>query len=188
MFAQVDPRGDRSSGGLGIGLALVKALVEMHGGTVTGESAGLGQGSTFRVRLPTVVEPSAAPRPASGAASNVAPGRKVLVVDDNVDAAKSMSMMLRLLGNETRTAHDGLQAVATTREFQPDVILMDLGMPRVDGFEATRRIRTFDPRVRIIALTGWGQEQDREKSRSAGCDGHLVKPVELPELRQVLQR
>jgi PAS domain S-box-containing protein len=187
MFAQVDRTDDRSSGGLGIGLALVKALVEMHDGTVTAESAGLGHGSTFKVRLQTIAEPDAPAEPAPSDTTDPALRRRVLVVDDNVDAANSMSMMLRLLGHEARTAHDGLQAIEVTREFQPDVILMDLGMPRLNGYEAARQIREFDSNVRIVALTGWGQEPQRERSRTAGCDGHLIKPIDLAALRRILQ-
>ena len=187
MFSQVDRSIERSTGGLGIGLALVKGLVEMHGGTVTVFSAGPGQGSTFTVRLPLAADdaetdPPAEEAPAAGSR------RRILVVDDNHDAAQSMAMMLQLLGNDVRTAHDGVSAVAAAERFRPDVILMDLGMPRLNGLDATRRIREqpWGTRVTIIALTGWGQDVDRKQSRLAGCDGHLVKPVHLPDLEKLL--
>ncbi|HEY2158860.1 MAG TPA: PAS domain-containing protein, partial [Isosphaeraceae bacterium] len=190
MFSQVDRSIERSTGGLGIGLALVKSLVEMHGGTVSAESGGDGKGSTFAVRLPKLEAPSKIPgglpiapdRPAAGA------GRRILVVDDNGDSALSMARLLRFRGNEARTAHDGMEALEAAEEFRPEVILMDVGMPRLNGFEATRRIREqpWGRSMIIIALTGWGQVGDRERSREAGCDGHLVKPVDLAELESLL--
>jgi PAS domain S-box-containing protein len=189
MFSQVDRSIERATGGLGIGLALVKGLVEMHGGTVTAASPGPGQGSTFTVTLPL---PERATAPESAAAEDAGqsarPRRRILVVDDNRDGAESMAMMLRLLGNEVLTAHDGLEAVEEAEWFRPEVILMDVGMPRLNGYEATRRIREqlWGQTVAIIALTGWGQEGDRERSREAGCNGHLVKPVNLPELEKLL--
>jgi signal transduction histidine kinase/ActR/RegA family two-component response regulator len=186
MFSQVDRSVERATGGLGIGLALVKGLVEMHGGTVAAASAGENQGSTFTVTLP------AAPAgPAAGDAEDsaaVGPGRRILVVDDNRDGAESMADMLGVLGNEVRTAHDGLEGVAAAEAFRPEVILMDVGMPRLNGLDATRRIRgePWGESITIIALTGWGHENDRERSREAGCDGHLVKPVNLPDLEKLL--
>lgn len=190
MFAQVDRSLERGSEGLGIGLALVKALVELHGGTVTAESPGPGQGSTVTVRLPVLREASAsgASPMASSTPSKAGHERRLLVVDDNRDAATSMAMMLRLVGYDVRTASDGLKAVATAESFQPQVILMDLGMPNLSGYEATRRIREQPDgqAVTIIALTGWGQESDRIRSREAGCDGHLVKPVALADLEKLL--
>jgi PAS domain S-box-containing protein len=190
MFSQVDRTFERSSGGLGIGLALVKGLVEMHGGTVTAASAGPGRGSTFTVTLPTAggnpAPAPATPEPADAAAR---PARRVLVVDDNRDGAESMADMLRLLGDEVRTAHDGVEAVAAAGAFRPGVILMDVGMPRLNGLDATRHIREqpWGKGIVIIALTGWGQETDRTQSREAGCDGHLVKPVSLTDLEKVLK-
>ncbi len=187
MFSQVDRSIERSTGGLGIGLALVKGLVEMHGGTVTAASGGSGLGSTFTVTLPTVTNRPGVQLPADGG-PHTRPVYRILVVDDNRDGAESLSEMLRLLGHEVATAHDGLEAVEVAGEFGPELILMDIGMPRLNGLEATRRIREqpWGKAMTVVALTGWGQENDREKSRAAGCDGHLVKPVNLPDLERVL--
>lgn len=192
MFSQGDRFIERSTGGLGIGLALVKGLVEMHGGTVEAASPGQGKGSTFTVRLPVLQDRAASAReepavdwPDSAAGSK----RRILVVDDSPDSASSMAMMLKLLGNETRTARDGIEAVAVAEQFRPRVILMDIGMPRLDGYAATRRIREqpWGREMAVIALTGWGQEVDRLKSREAGCDGHLVKPINWPDLEKLLR-
>jgi signal transduction histidine kinase len=187
MFSQVDRNMERGTGGLGIGLALVKGLVEMHGGTVTANSEGAGKGSTFTVRLP-LAEAKPTPRAATADNGQHGPGRRVLVVDDNRDGANSLAMMLRLLGDEVRTAHDGIEAVEVAGHFRPEVILMDVGMPRLNGLDATRRIREqpWGKTITIIALTGWGQDRDREQSCAAGCDGHLVKPVNLPDLEKLL--
>jgi PAS domain S-box-containing protein len=188
MFSQVDRNIERSKGGLGIGLALVKGLVEMHGGTVAADSVE-GKGSTFTVRLP-ISEPIATSGP-TATEGDVAYGsrRRMLVVDDNRDGADSMAIMLRLLGNEVATAHDGLEAVAAAGAFRPEVILMDIGLPRLNGLDATHQIREqpWGREIKIIALTGWGQENDREQSRKAGCDGHLVKPVDLTDLEKLLE-
>jgi CheY-like chemotaxis protein/two-component sensor histidine kinase len=190
MFSQVDRSIERSTGGLGIGLALVKGLVEMHGGSVTVESPGLGQGSTFTVRLPALEERAQAAPETQGDEGPRAdrPKRRILVVDDNRDSAISMAMMLKLTGNEVRTAHDGIEAVEVAAEFRPQVILMDVGMPRLNGYEATHRIRQqpWGRPVTIIALTGWGQEGDKLHSQAAGCNAHLVKPVNLPDLERLL--
>jgi PAS domain S-box-containing protein len=189
MFAQVGRSMERSAGGLGIGLALVKALVEMHGGTVHAASPGAGRGSTFTVRLPALRQPAAVnetlgpepPRP-------TAPRRRMLVVDDIRDSAESLALMLGLTGAEVMTAHDGLEAVALAERFRPEVVLMDVGMPRLNGYEATRQMRAqpWGKNLIIIALTGWGQEADRVQSKQAGCNGHLVKPVTLADLEKLL--
>jgi PAS domain S-box-containing protein len=190
IFSQIDRSVERSSGGLGIGLALVKGLVEMHGGTVSAHSQGLGQGATFTVRLPLLEGSSERDAVVQSPASLLREKSRVrfLVVDDNRDSATSMAMMLKLIGHEVRTANDGLEAVTAAEQFRPQVILMDVGMPKLNGYEATRRIReqAWGKSIRIVALTGWGKEDDRANSKDAGCDGHLVKPVSLPELERVL--
>jgi CheY-like chemotaxis protein/two-component sensor histidine kinase len=190
MFSQVDSGREHSSGGLGIGLALVKGLVEMHGGSVAAASDGPGRGSTFTVRLPVLVDAGEGPGGASPERSEPRSSdrRRFLVVDDNRDAADSMALILKLRGSAVVTAHDGLEAVEAAARFRPQVILMDVGMPGLDGYEATRRIReqAWEPPPTIIALTGWGQEGDRALSRAAGCDGHMVKPVDLAELERLL--
>jgi CheY-like chemotaxis protein/two-component sensor histidine kinase len=190
MFAQADRSIERSTGGLGIGLALVKGLTEMHGGFVTAKSDGLGKGSTFTVRLPALL-PGAeqeSARPGQEVATVAGSGRRILVVDDNRDAALSLARLLKLLGHDVHTAHDGIQAFDSAKELKPDVILMDVGMPGESGYGATRRIREqpWGTRTKIIALTGWGQADDRIRSSEAGCNAHLVKPVSLPELEKFL--
>jgi signal transduction histidine kinase/ActR/RegA family two-component response regulator len=189
IFSQVDRSIERSTGGLGIGLALVKGMVEMHGGTVEAASDGNGKGSTFTVRLPALeADAEARETPPGQATRLVGSKRRVLVVDDNWDSATSMAMMLELLGYEVHTAHDGVEAVDAAGQFRPQVVLMDVGMPRLNGLDATRRIREqpWGEGMVIIALTGWGQEVDRARSKEAGCDGHLVKPVNLPDLERLL--
>ena len=189
MFSQVDRDIERATGGLGIGLALVKGLVEMHAGTVSATSEGEGKGSTFTVTLP-VVATSSERSPAPTANGRVGGGRRILVVDDSRDGANTLARMLRLMGNEVRTANDGLEGVEAAGEFLPDVVLMDVGMPLLNGLDATRRIREqrWGREMTIIALTGWGQDGDKERSRAAGCDGHLVKPVDIDELDRLLSR
>ena len=191
MFSQAGAALERSRGGLGIGLALVRGLVEMHGGHVSAWSEGLDRGSTFTVRLPLAPRQPAG----SGAAALQAPvpharSGRVLVADDNEDAAASLARVLTLLGNEVRTARDGLEAIAMAETFHPEIVLMDVAMPRMNGYEATRRLRAQPggDALIIVALTGWGLDADRERSREAGCDGHLVKPVSLLEMEAMLDQ
>jgi CheY-like chemotaxis protein len=187
MFTQVDQNLERSQGGLGIGLSIVKRLVEMHGGSVEAHSDGHQQGSEFLVRLPVVltVGPSrdAADRDSGGASTC-----RVLVVDDNVDAAVSLTIMLRLMGHESQTAHDGHEALEKAASFRPRLVLLDLGMPRLNGYDTARHIRQapWGKQMVLVALTGWGQEEDRRKSREAGFDAHLVKPIDPGTLEQLL--
>ncbi|MEJ7594746.1 MAG: ATP-binding protein [Planctomycetaceae bacterium] len=189
MFSQVDRNMERAQGGLGIGLTLVRRLVEMHEGTVEAHSEGAGRGSEFVVRLPLLKELS---QPSSVSASDqgatAGPKRKILVVDDNHDSAMSLGMMLKLMGNEIQTAHDGLAAVEAANQFRPDMILLDIGLPKLNGYDACRRIReqSWSEGTVIVALTGWGQDDDRRRSREAGFNHHLVKPVEINALQQLL--
>jgi PAS domain S-box-containing protein len=187
MFAQIRSHQVRADGGLGIGLALVRNLVELHEGTVVAHSEGPGAGSRFVVRLP-LVEPAVVAVGAEDRQTAQAHGRRILVVDDNEDAALSLAAIFRERGNEVRTVFDGEQALRAAAEFLPEMIFMDLGMPRMDGIEATRRIRAQAPASRpvIVAVTGWGQETDRQRTRTAGFDEHLVKPVSAESLDRVL--
>jgi PAS domain S-box-containing protein len=187
MFTQIGPPLDRTQGGLGIGLALVRRMVELHGGRVAARSEGLGRGCSFEVRLPAPAV--ALPKPAPPAAKPEAtPSHRVLVVDDNVDAATSLALLLRLQGSETDTAYDGDEAVSVAAERRPDVVLLDIGLPRRNGYDVCRAIRAepWGRKITMIALTGWGQEQDRQRSAAAGFDHHLVKPVDPAALTRLL--
>ena len=185
LFVQSARTLDRSQGGLGIGLSVVKRLVEMHGGRVAAASEGVGRGSTFEIRLPLL---EAADYPAAEVQRPATRPSRILVVDDNQDAADSLAMMLALDGHEVRQTYAGAPALACLREFRPDVILLDIGLPGMDGYEVARRIRQQPDgaSVRLIALTGYGQESDKSRTRAAGFDEHLVKPVELRNLHQAL--
>lgn len=188
MFAQVDSAQDSTNQGLGVGLALAKSLVEMHGGQISVTSEGLGHGSEFTVRLP-IAEP--APKTEVEILQPETPtssGHKVLIVDDNADAASTLCMLIDMLGNTATTANSGERAIALAEEFHPQVIFMDLGMPGMDGFAAARRIREqpWGKNILIVALSGWGQDEDKRKSEEAGFDHHLVKPAELGELKKIL--
>jgi PAS domain S-box-containing protein len=186
-FAQAAPAMGRSQGGLGIGLALVRRLVELHGGTVTAHSDGPGRGSTFTVRLPEAAAPAAAVEsPDEGWGRRGSPCR-VVVADDNRDAADSLALLLRFLGHEVRTAGDGQEAVEVAEAFRPDVVLLDIGMPRLNGYEACRLIRSrpWGRGVLLVALTGWGQEEDRRRATEAGFDRHFTKPVDPAALGEL---
>jgi PAS domain S-box-containing protein len=188
MFAQVDTSLERSRDGLGIGLTLVKTLVEVHGGTVEAQSEGLGRGSEFTVRLPIL---SDALRPLSPpAASKVMPAvrRRILIVDDSEDGAESLAMLLQLGGHETHKAHDGRAAIEAAERLRPDAVLLDIGLPIMNGYEVCSHIRKqpWGKDLLLVALTGWGQEEDRHRSREAGFDAHIVKPVDHDLLMKLL--
>jgi PAS domain S-box-containing protein len=194
MFTQVDRTLDRSQAGLGIGLSLVKALVEMHEGVVEARSDGLGKGSEFVVRLPASVEKLVQAMQSASTQQKREAKYRILVVDDNRDTAGSLAMILQMMGNDTRTAYDGEEAVAAASEFQPDVILLDLDLPKLNGYEVCRRIRKQPggKELVIIAQTGYGQAEDRRRTHEAGFDYHIVKPLDpdalmdlLAELQQV---
>lgn len=189
MFTQLDRTLERTQGGLGIGLSLVKRLVEMHHGRVTAYSAGLGTGCTFTVQIPIQLpaESSTPARPA-GAAEIFRTRRKILVADDNRDSAKTLATLLKLYGHEVHTAHDGEEALSAAEALRPEVILLDIGMPKMNGYDVCRRIREFPWGQKIVmaALTGWGQDEDRRQSQSAGFNEHFVKPVDLMELQRLI--
>jgi signal transduction histidine kinase/ActR/RegA family two-component response regulator len=189
MFTQVGRGLDRSQGGLGIGLALVRRLVELHDGGVTAESAGVGRGSTFTVRL-ALANRSAAGLPPVIPVSEAHPAAqlRVLVVDDNVDAAESLAALLDLAGHATRVAHDGDQALRTAHEFRPEVVFLDIGMPGKDGYEVAKALRGTPETAQavLVALTGWGAKDDRARSRSAGFDHHLTKPAGIAAVEGLL--
>jgi signal transduction histidine kinase len=189
MFTQADKSLNRSQGGLGIGLSLVRRLVELHGGSIEAHSEGAGKGSEFVVRLPGSTSPVAPYSPKRTEGAHRSNGKlRVLVADDNRDAAEMLAMLLRMTGHEVHTVHDGDQAVAAANALQPKVILLDIGMPKLDGYSACRQIRSepWGKTPIMVALTGWGQEEDRRHSAEAGFDHHLVKPVELDDLQALL--
>jgi CheY-like chemotaxis protein len=185
LFVQSNRTLDRSQGGLGIGLAVVKRLIEMHGGRVTAKSEGLGQGSCFEICLPLIAAPAAPAPPLQKAG---APARRILVVDDNVDAAHSLAQVLQLDGHESEPVYGAVEALERAQSFRPDVILLDIGLPQMDGYEVARRLRQLDgfADIRLIALTGYGQHEDRQRSLAAGFDAHLAKPVDFAALEREL--
>jgi CheY-like chemotaxis protein len=190
LFTQIRDNTDRSRGGLGIGLALVKQLVEMHGGAIAAESAGPGKGSAFRLRLPLAESTQATPGAGEPPSPILQQGDtlKILVVDDNFDVAQTVGWMLETIGHEYRLVHEGKLAVQTAKEYRPDAILLDINMPGMDGYAVCRALREqtlFDETV-IIAQTGWGQTQDRTGDGESGFDHHLVKPVNMDRLEQLL--
>jgi PAS domain S-box-containing protein len=187
LFTRADTSLERPQSGLGIGLTIVKRLVEMHGGSIEAVSAGKDRGSEFVVRLPRLKDCPATEVADKGPAKP-ATSMRVLVVDDNRDSAETMAMLLASLGHETRIAYDGHEAIAAAEAFRPDMITLDIGMPVMNGYEACRRIRmmAWGREILIIAVTGWGQVQDRERSREAGFDGHLTKPMDISALQQLV--
>jgi PAS domain S-box-containing protein len=183
LFVQSERSLDRAQGGLGIGLSVVKRLIEMHGGSVAARSPGAGQGSSFEMRLPLI----AAPREIHMEEQELsAAGRRILIVDDNSDAADSLALLLRLNGHNTQSVYAPEDALNRTLQFRPQIVLLDIGLPGIDGYEVARRIRARDGAVKLIALTGYGQRDDIERARAAGFDAHLIKPVDLVALDRLL--
>ncbi|HEX3844801.1 MAG TPA: PAS domain S-box protein [Steroidobacteraceae bacterium] len=187
-FAQLDRSYERADSGLGIGLMLAKKLVELHDGRIEARSAGRGKGTEFLIHLPATAaapaqRPSTPPRHSDAMISC-----RVLIADDNHDAAVSLSMLLQAMGHDTRVVHDGIEALEEAEIFQPDIVLLDIGMPRLDGYETARRLasRPWAAATQIVAVTGWGQESDRQRAKEAGFHRHLVKPVDLDALREVM--
>jgi signal transduction histidine kinase len=190
MFSQVHATQDRSDGGLGIGLALAKGLVELHGGKIEAKSGGLGRGSEFTVRLPIGILGIASDAKLSSRPGELASiSRRVLIADDNQDSAESLAMLLRIEGHEVVVAHDGQEALAAIAQFNPEFALLDIGMPRLNGYEVALKIREADPAlsVKLIAVTGWGQHSDKARARFSGFDHHFTKPVEPERLMELLR-
>ena len=197
MFTQLRSETSRSQSGLGIGLALVRKLLEMHGGTVTASSEGVGLGSEFLITLPVIPDETASMSAAgqakvngTGASTAARVRRRILVADDNSDALESLATLLELGGHEVFSASNGALALESAERHLPDVALLDIGMPKLDGYEVARRIRAqpWGRRITLVALTGWGQESDRRRSGEAGFDSHLVKPLDLDKLTELLGR
>jgi signal transduction histidine kinase len=188
MFSQVDGKAGRSEGGLGIGLALVKGITELHGGTVEARSAGLGLGSEFIVRLPLAARPLDASQVSTEAAHTPTARRRILLADDNRDAAESLAMLLEMAGHEVRVAHNGKAALSLAQVFRPNTALLDIGMPDMTGYEVAESLRKepWAAKLVLIALTGWGQESDRRRAHEAGFDHHLIKPVDPDRLTSVI--
>lgn len=202
LFAQAPRARDRAQGGLGIGLTLVRSIVELHGGDVRAESAGIGQGSTFTVRLPLIAAVSRS-APAASAPATRGTGRtagaeeeaevehvlRVLVVDDNEDAADSLAEVLRMLGHDAEVSYSGMSALQMAGDLEADLVLLDIGLPDLEGYEVARRLRRMvPPDTRLVALTGYGSEEDKRLSRQAGFDEHVTKPLMVETLREVLAR
>jgi PAS domain S-box-containing protein len=189
MFSQGVAALERPGGGLGVGLALARGLVELHGGSIEARSEGLGKGSELIVHLPLAEAPRQVQPQTSAAREPLRSSKgRILIADDNPDSAESLSLMLELTGYETWVAHDGLEAVQTAMTHHPDAALLDIGMPKVNGYEAARRIREqpWGKRMLLIAITGWGQEDDKKRALEAGFDHHVTKPVHLPDLERLL--
>ena len=192
MFTQVDHSGVRTQGGLGIGLTLVRRLVQMHGGTVEAQSGGADKGSEFIVRLPMAADTKASAQVTdseAGQSASEGPRRRILVVDDNIDSAESLGLLLKLMGHEVCTAHDGQGALDAAMTFRPDVVLLDIGLPGMNGYEVATRMKAIPElsKTQLVAQTGWGQEEDRRRSSKAGFAAHLVKPVDQEALKRLLK-
>jgi CheY-like chemotaxis protein len=189
LFVQGPQTRSRARGGLGIGLTLVRRLVELHGGTVEALSEGPGRGTEFVVRLPLRTAPVADGAPPTAAVAAAGPRRRILVVDDNVDAAEALGELLRDYGHEVATAHDGTRALDQARLHRPDIVLLDISMPEMDGYEVAKRIRgELGLRDAIlVALTGYGEDRHRRLTREAGFDQHVTKPVDVSKLEELLK-
>jgi CheY-like chemotaxis protein len=186
-FRQADSTSTRQHGGLGLGLAIVRNLVRMHHGEIRATSAGLGMGSTFEIQLPLAHATHAAPKRDTHPTGSRVP-RRVLVVDDNIDIADMMSEVLKEAGHVVRVAHDGKQALSALAGFTPDAVLLDIGLPVMDGFEVARELRSRGSDAFLVAITGYGQQTDRDRSKDAGFDAHLVKPVKVDAVLRLLDR
>ncbi len=188
LFVQGQAAGTRSPSGLGVGLTLVRNLVDMHGGTVEARSAGVGAGAEFILRLPLITRVGAGRQEVAATATVPFTSHRILIVDDNTDAAGSLAVLIRMYGHEVRVAHDGISALDTLRAYRPSLIFLDIGMPQMDGYEVAQRLRDLPglEHTVLAALTGWGQEEDRRRSRAAGFDLHLVKPLETDVLEELL--
>jgi CheY-like chemotaxis protein len=191
MFRQGDSIAERATGGMGIGLSLVRGLVEMHGGTIRATSAGVGRGSEFVVRLPLAGSPAAAAHAEAVAKGKDAPppSCRVLVADDLRDSADSLALLIELMGHTVEVAYDGEAAWRSAERFRPDIALLDLGMPKLDGFTVCRKIRAepWGAAIRLVAQSGWGQDEDRRRTAEAGFDHHLVKPIDPLALDALVQ-
>lgn len=189
MFSQLTPALERSQGGLGIGLALVHGLVELHGGTVVAHSEGDGKGSEFIVRLSMSHLSEKIVSITESSSQAFIKSRRILVIDDNVDAAESLAMLLEIVGHTSRTAHNGMTGLKLAEEFHPEIILLDIGLPDINGYEVAERIRKqlWGKNIFLIAATGWGQDKDKEVAKNAGFDKHLTKPIDFQQLDLILQ-
>ena len=189
-FAQLDRSYERPDAGLGIGLTLTKRLIDLHGGRIEARSAGRGKGTEFLIHLPAIAAVPAKPATPRRADPELSVSCRVLIADDNHDAAVSLSILLQSMGHDTRVVHDGIEALEEAELFRPDVVLLDIGMPRLDGYETARRMahQPWAATSQIVAVTGWGQETDRQRAKDAGFHRHLVKPVDLDALREVMSQ
>lgn len=186
LFVQSERTLDRAQGGLGIGLSVVKKLLQMHGGEIHAWSVGVGEGSTFEIKLPRVAAPAMIK---SDALPDKVPARRVFIVDDNVDAADSLAELMRLEGHDAQAVHSPSEALKQIESFRPDIALLDIGLPEMDGFELVKRLRERPAlqRVKFVALTGYGQLEDRRRVSESGFDDHLIKPVDLGALERIFR-
>jgi CheY-like chemotaxis protein/two-component sensor histidine kinase len=183
LFVQSERSLDRAQGGLGIGLSVVRQLVQMHKGEVVARSPGVGQGSTLEIRLPLVAAPAS---PATSLVLRTNSRKRILIVDDNRDAADSLALLLQIHGHEVRTAYSGREALEITEKFLPDFVLLDIGLPSLNGYEVARRLRLTGIVAQLVALTGYGQPEDVQRAREAGFDTHMVKPVDVERVLEAL--